>query len=325
MKKITFDEKGTPHIKIDDAVTEAFSTDKAMKNTMKDRVNVREYSPYIELATADGDNTTPMKDASQDDLLGEISARMKDKDETIAFLKRRVNEFVKSNARLTEEKQRLTAADTERKRLRVSEAMLKEEVSRLRGQLSQETKKRKEAEEAARNATERYKQCLEKIDDLRREACLLYGQMWDMAEAEQASTELDKDEISREAVDRMIDWAEELGRPKERRAIKRMLYDKFSDIMTDGQRKRLADLDRRDTGRQAPRQVNVSNGSTYIENVERQDVSPDRSPQPAAKQPGRQEPTEVGCTRKPATRVGVIGKIGLDELINQAKPQRARK
>ena len=254
-----------------------------------------------------------MKDASQDDLLGEISARMKDKDETIAFLKRRVNEFVKSNARLTEEKQRLTAADTERK------------VSRLRGQLSQETKKRKEAEEAARNATERYKQCLEKIDDLQREVCLLYGQMGDMAEAEQASTELDKDEIRREAVDCTMDWAEEQGRPKERRTIKTMLYDKFSDIMTDGQRKRLADLDRRDTGRQAPRQVNVSNGSTYIENVERQDVSPDRSPQPAAKQPGRQEPTEVGCTRKPATRVGVIGKIGLDELINQAKPQRARK
>lgn len=266
-----------------------------------------------------------MKDASLDDLLGEISARMEDKVETIAFLNKRVNEFVKSNARLTEEKQRLKAADAERKRLLVRKAALEEEVSKLRGQLSQETKKRKEAEEAARDATERYKQGLEEIDDLRREVCLLYGQMADMAEAEQASTELDKDEISREAVDRMIDWAEELGRPKERRAIKRMLYDKFSDIMTEEQRKRLADLDRRDTGRQAPRQVNVSNGSTYIENVERQDVSPDRSPQPAAKQPGRQEPTEVGCTRKPATRVGVIGKIGLDELINQAKPQRARK
>lgn len=265
-----------------------------------------------------------MKDASQDDLLGEISARMKDKDETIAFLKRRVNEFVKSNARLTEEKQRLTAADAERKRLLVSEAMLKEEVSRLRGQLSQETKKRKEAEEAARNITELHKQGLEEIDDLRREVCLLYGQMADMAEAEQASTELDKDEIRREAVDRTMDWAEQ-GRPKERRAIKTMLYDKFSDIMTDGQRKRLADLDRRDTGRQAPRQVNVSNGGTYIENVERQDVSPDRSPQPAAKQPERQEPTEVGCTRKPRRRVGVIGKIDLDGLINQAKPKRARK
>lgn len=266
-----------------------------------------------------------MKDASLDDLLGEISARMEDKDETIAFLNKRVNEFVKSNARLTEEKQRLKAADAERKRLLVRKAALEEEVSRLRGQLSQETKKRKEAEEAARDATERYKQGLEEIDDLRREACLLYGQMADMAEAEQASTELDKDEIRREAVDCTMDWAEEQGRPKERRTIKTMLYDKFSDIMTDGQRKRLADLDRRDTGRQAPRQVNVSNGSTYIENVERQDVSPDRSPQPAAKQPGRQEPTEVGCTRKPATRVGVIGKIGLDELINQAKPKRARK
>lgn len=266
-----------------------------------------------------------MKDASQDDLLGEISARMKDKDETIAFLKRRVNEFVKSNARLTEEKQRLKAGDAERKRLLVRKAALEEEVSKLRGQLSQETKKRKEAEEAARDATELHKQSLEKIDDLRREACLLYGQMADMAEAEQASTELDKDEISREAVDRMIDWAEELGRPKERRAIKRMLYDKFSDIMTEEQRKRLADLDRRDTGRQAPRQVNVSNGGTYIENVERQDVSPDRSPQPAAKQAGRQEPTEVGCTRKPAIRVGVLGKIDLDELVNPSKPKRARK
>ena len=266
-----------------------------------------------------------MKDASLDDLLGEISARMEDKDETIAFLNKRVNEFVKSNARLTEEKQRLKAADAERKRLLVRKAALEEEVSKLRGQLSQETKKRKEAEEAARNITELHKQGLEEIDDLRREVCLLYGQMADMAEAEQASTELDKDEIRREAVDCTMDWAEEQGRPKERRTIKTMLYDKFSDIMTDGQRKRLADLDRRDTGRQAPRQVNVSNGSTYIENVERQDVSPDRSPQPAAKQPGRQEPTEVGCTRKPATRVGVIGKIGLDELINQAKPKRARK
>lgn len=212
-----------------------------------------------------------MKDASQDDLLGEISARMKDKDETIAFLKRRVNEFVKSNARLTEEKQRLTAADTERKRLRVSEAMLKEEVSRLRGQLSQETKKRKEAEEAARNATERYKQCLEKIDDLQREVCLLYGQMGDMAEAEQASTELDKDEIRREQIDRLLAHIEEHveENPKERAPMKSMLYDLFWDKMTDGQRKRLAALDRRGAGQPATR-IDVHAGGMYNANVERQ-------------------------------------------------------
>lgn len=276
MKKITFDEKGTPHIKIDDAVTEAFQTDKAMKDTMKDRVNVREFDPCIEFATADGGDAPALKDASMDDILGEISARMKERDDDLALVTKRYNALAKRNERLTEENARLKAADAERKRLLVRNGALEEECSRLRGQLSQETKKRKEAEEAARDATERYKQGLEEIDDLQREACLLYGQMADMAEAEQASTELDKDEISREAVDRMIDWAEELGRPKERRAIKRMLYDKFSDIMTEEQRKRLADLDRRDTGQPATR-IDVHAGGMYNANVERQALDAPRA------------------------------------------------
>lgn len=268
MKKITFDEKGTPHIKIDDAVTEAFQTDKAMRNTMKDGVNIRKFDPCIELATADGDNATPMKDASLDDLLGEISARMEDKDETIAFLNKRVNEFVKSNARLTEEKQRLKAADAERKRLLVRKAALEEEVSRLRGQLSQETKKRKEAEEAARDATELHKQSLEKIDDLRREACLLYGQMADMAEAEQASTEQDKDEIIRELADRIMEWAEGHTDADGRSKMKSMITDVFRNNLTEEQWERHADLDLRDTKKAT--QVNVWGGGVYNNNVERQ-------------------------------------------------------
>lgn len=212
-----------------------------------------------------------MKDASLDDLLGEISARMEDKDETIAFLNKRVNEFVKSNARLTEEKQRLKAADAERKRLLVRKAALEEEVSKLRGQLSLETKKRKEAEEAARDATERYKQGMEEIDDLRREVCLLYGQMADMAEAEQASTELDKDEIIHEQIDRLLAHIEEHveENPKERAPMKSMLYDLFWDKMTDGQRKRLAALDRRGAGQPATR-IDVHAGGMYNANVERQ-------------------------------------------------------
>lgn len=209
-----------------------------------------------------------MKDASLDDLLGEISARMEDKDETIAFLNKRVNEFVKSNARLTEEKQRLKAADAERKRLLVRKAALEEEVSKLRGQLSQETKKRKEAEEAARDATELHKQSLEKIDDLRREACLLYGQMADMAEAEQASTEQDKDEIIRELADRIMEWAEGHTDADGRSKMKSMITDVFRNNLTEEQWERHADLDLRDTKKAT--QVNVWGGGVYNNNVERQ-------------------------------------------------------
>lgn len=268
MKKITFDEKGTPHIKIDDAVTEAFQTDKAMKDTMKDRVNVREFGPCIEFATADGGDAPALKDASMDDILGEISARMEDKDETIAFLNKRVNEFVKSNARLTEEKQRLKAADAERKRLLVRKAALEEEVSKLRGQLSQETKKRKEAEEAARDATELHKQSLEKIDDLQREVCLLYGQMADMAEAEQASSALDKDEIIRELADRIMEWAEGHTDADGRSKMKSMITDVFRNNLTEEQWERHADLDLRDTKKAT--QVNVWGGGVYNAHVERQ-------------------------------------------------------
>lgn len=212
-----------------------------------------------------------MKDASLDDLLGEISARMEDKEQAVAFMNKRVNEFAKSNARLTEENQRLKAADAERKRLLVRKAALEEEVSKLRGQLSQETKKRKELEEAVRNATERDTQYLEEINDLRREVCLLYGQMADMAEAEQASTEQDKDEIIREQIDRLLAHIEEHveENPKERAPMKSMLYDLFWDKMTDGQRKRLAALDRRGAGQPATR-IDVHAGGMYNANVERQ-------------------------------------------------------
>lgn len=278
MKKITFDEKGTPHIKIDDAVTEAFQTDKAMKDTMKDRVNVREFGPCIEFATADGGDAPALKDASMDDILGEISARMKERDDDLALVTKRYNALAKRNERLTEENARLKAADAERKRLLVRNGALEEECSRLRGQLSQETKKRKEAEEAARDATELHKQSLEKIDDLQKEVCLLYGQMADMAEAEQASTELDKDEIIHEQIDRLLAHIEEHvdENPKERAPMKSMLYDLFWDKMTDGQRKRLAALDRRGAAQPATR-IDVHAGGMYNANVERQALDAPRA------------------------------------------------
>lgn len=265
MKKITFDEKGTPHIKIDDAVTEAFQTDKAMKDTMKDRVNVREFGPCIEFATADGDNATPMKDASLDDLLGEISARMKDKDETIAFLNKRVNEFVKSNARLTEEKQRLKAADAERKRLLVRKAALEEEVSRLRGQLSQETKKRKEAEEAARDATDRLRRCEDEKREIETENVFLNA----MRHAPAPTSAPGKDEIIRELADRIMEWAEGHTDADGRSKMKSMITDVFRNNLTEEQWERHADLDLRDTGQPATR-IDVHAGGMYNANVERQ-------------------------------------------------------
>lgn len=206
-----------------------------------------------------------MKDASQDDLLGEISARMKDKDETIAFLKRRVNEFVKSNARLTEEKQRLTAADTERKRLRVSEAMLKEEVSRLRGQLSQETKKRKEAEEAARNATERLRRCEDEKRELETENVFLNA----MRHAPAPTSAPGKDEIIRELADRILEWAEEHTDADGRSKMKSMITDVFRNNLTEEQWERHAALDRRGAGQPATR-IDVHAGGMYNANVERQ-------------------------------------------------------
>lgn len=206
-----------------------------------------------------------MKDASQDDLLGEISARMKDKDETIAFLKRRVNEFVKSNARLTEEKQRLTAADAERKRLLVRAAAFEEENSRLRGQLSQETKKRKEAEEAARDATDRLRRCEDEKRELETENVFLNA----MRHAPAPTSALDKDEIIRELADRILEWAEEHTDADGRSKMKSMITDVFRNNLTEEQWERHAALDRRDTGQPATR-IDVHAGGMYNANVERQ-------------------------------------------------------
>lgn len=252
MKKITFDEKGTPHIKIDDAVTEAFQTDKAMKNTMKDRVNVREFGPCIEFATADGGDAPSLKDASVDDLLGEISARMKERDDDLALVTKRYNALAKRNERLEQENAQLKAADAERKRLLVRNGALEEECSRLRGRLSQETKKRREAEESARDATDRCRQIKENLKEIN----VPYN------------TALDKDGIIREQIDRMLTRAERLPDVDERRVMKSMITDVFRNNLTEEQWERLADLDLRDT-REAT-QVNVWGGGVYNAHVERQ-------------------------------------------------------
>ena len=193
-----------------------------------------------------------MKDASLDDLLGEISARMEDKEQAVAFMNKRVNEFAKSNARLTEEKQRLKAADAERKRLLVRNGALEEECSRLRGRLSQETKKRREAEESARDATDRCRQIKENLKEIN----VPYN------------TALDKDGIIREQIDRMLTRAERLPDVDERRVMKSMITDVFRNNLTEEQWERLADLDLRDT-REAT-QVNVWGGGVYNAHVERQ-------------------------------------------------------
>lgn len=235
---------------------------------MTERFYLRLDNGDIREMSVDDAITKAMKDASMDDILGEISARMKDKDETNAFLNKRVCEYAKSNTRLTEENKRLKGADMERKRLLVRVSAFEEEVSRLRGQLSQETKKRKEAEEAARNITELHKQGLEEIDDLQREVCLLYGQMADMAEAEQASSELDKDEIIRELADRILEWAEGHTDADGRSKMKSMITDVFRNNLTEEQWERHAALDLRDTKKAT--QVNVWSGGVYNAHVERQ-------------------------------------------------------
>ena len=264
MKKITFDEKGTPHIKIDDAVTEAFQTDKAMKDTMKDRVNVREFGPCIEFATADGGDAPALKDASMDDILGEISARMKERDDDLALVTKRYNALAKRNARLTEEKQRLKAADAERKRLLVRKAALEEEVSKLRGQLSLETKKRKEAEEAARDATERLRRCEDEKRELETENVFLNA----MRHAPAPTSAPGKDEIIRELADRIMEWAEGHTDADGRSKMKSMITDVFRNNLTEEQWERHADLDLRDTKKAT--QVNVWGGGVYNNNVERQ-------------------------------------------------------
>lgn len=205
-----------------------------------------------------------MKDASLDDLLGEISARMEDKDETIAFLNKRVNEFVKSNARLTEEKQRLKAADAERKRLLVRKAALEEEVSKLRGQLSLETKKRKEAEEAARDATERLRRCEDEKREIETENVFLNA----MRHAPAPTSAPGKDEIIRELADRIMEWAEGHTDADGRSKMKSMITDVFRNNLTEEQWERHADLDLRDTKKAT--QVNVWGGGVYNNNVERQ-------------------------------------------------------
>ena len=235
---------------------------------MTERFYLRLDNGDIREMSVDDAITKAMKDASMDDILGEISARMKERDDDLALVTKRYNALAKRNERLEQENAQLKAADAERKRLLVRNGALEEECSRLRGQLSQETKKRKEAEEAARNITELHKQGLEEIDDLQREVCLLYGQMADMAEAEQASSELDKDEIIRELADRILEWAEGHTDADGRSKMKSMITDVFRNNLTEEQWERHAALDLRDTKKAT--QVNVWSGGVYNAHVERQ-------------------------------------------------------
>lgn len=231
---------------------------------MTERFYLRLDNGDIREMSVDDAITKAMKDASMDDILGEISARMKERDDDLALVTKRYNALAKRNERLEQENAQLKAADAERKRLLVRNGALEEECSRLRGQLSQETKKRKEAEEAARDATERYRQCEEEKRELEVENTFLNA----MHHAPAPTSALDKDEIIREQIDRMLTRAERLPDVDERRVMKSMITDLFRSNLTEEQWERLADLDLRDT-REAT-QVNVWGGGVYNAHVERQ-------------------------------------------------------
>lgn len=231
---------------------------------MTERFYLRLDNGDIREMSVDDAITKAMKDASMDDILGEISARMKERDDDLALVTKRYNALAKRNERLEQENAQLKAADAERKRLLVRNGALEEECSRLRGQLSQETKKRKEAEEAARDATERYRQCEEEKRELEVENTFLNA----MHHAPAPTSALDKDEIIREQIDRMLTRAERLPDVDERRVMKSMITDLFRSNLTEEQWERLADLDLRDT-REAT-QVNVWSGGVYNAHVERQ-------------------------------------------------------
>lgn len=222
-----------------------------------DNGDIREMSGSDAIAKA-------IENASLEDVFGVILEKSKKRDEDFALVTKRYNTLAKSNARLTEENQRLKAADAERKRLLVRAAAFEEENSRLRGLLSQETKKRKEAEEAARDATDRLRRCEEEKRELEVENAFRNA----MRHAPAPTSAQSKDEVIREQIDRMLTRAERLPDVDERRVMKSMITDLFRSNLTEEQWERLADLDLRDT-REAT-QVNVWGGGVYNAHVERQ-------------------------------------------------------
>ena len=222
-----------------------------------DNGDIREMSGSDAIAKA-------IENTSLEDVFGVILEKSKKRDEDFALVTKRYNTLAKSNARLTEENQRLKAADAERKRLLVRAAAFEEENSRLRGQLSQETKKRKEAEEAARDATDRYRQCEEEKREIETENVFLNA----MRHAPAPTSAFDKDEIIRELADRIMEWAEGHTDADGRSKMKSMITDVFRNNLTEEQWERHADLDLRDTKKAT--QVNVWGGGVYNNNVERQ-------------------------------------------------------
>lgn len=222
-----------------------------------DNGDIREISGSDAIAKA-------IENASLEDVFGVILEKSKKRDEDFALVTKRYNTLAKSNARLTEENQRLKAADAERKRLLVRAAAFEEENSRLRGQLSQETKKRKEAEEAARDATDRLRRCEDEKREIETENVFLNA----MRHAPAPTSAPGKDEIIRELADRIMEWAEGHTDADGRSKMKSMITDVFRNNLTEEQWERHADLDLRDTKKAT--QVNVWGGGVYNNNVERQ-------------------------------------------------------